>query len=164
MAERVYSVIDEASDIAEALVTRYEDVFWQVRLKQVSFLGVENKQPTKRSPAMKVRGLKNAEKAVMLLNKVPTRYIVEFFWSDWSGWDDERKQWLVAKALLQVGIEEGQLIKPDCSEFRIILDKVGVDWDKNMDTVLPNLLDNDPVDFDLELRPGLEDAEDEGEE
>ena len=161
MSERLYTEVDEANDIARELTERYADVFWQVRLNQVSFLGVENKQPTKRSPLMKVRGIANAEKAVMLINKVPTRYIVEFFWSSWHEWSDELKQWYVTKALLSISVEEGKLIRPDCTEFRIILDQVGVDWDQRTD--LPNLLANAKVEFNLDLRPGLED-EDEDEE
>jgi hypothetical protein len=160
MAERVYTIVDEAADIAKELVEIYPDVMWQVRLNQVSFLGVENKEPTKRSPVMKVRGINNAEKAVMLLNNIPTRFIVELFWSEWQKWGDELKQWVVLKALLSISVEEGKLIRPDCSEFRIILDKVGVDWEQRTDA-LPNLLSGTKVDFDLELRPGLEDEEDE---
>jgi len=160
MAEKIYSRINEAEEIVNKLVETYAEVLWQVRTNQVTVLGVENKEPTKRSALIRVRGVKNAEKAILQINNVATRYIVETYWSEWNEWDSTKKEWMLFRALLSISEQEGKLIKPDCTEFRIILDKAGVDWDKRTDVVLPSLLSGNPVEFDLELRPGLDDIED----
>lgn len=157
MAERTYSPIPEGQEIVEKLVEAYPEVLWQVRVAQVTVLGIDNKEPTKRSPKYRIRSVKNAEKAVLQLNKVDTRYIIETYWSEWNVWDTPKKEWVIFKALLQVGLDDGKILKPDCSEFRLILDKVGVDWEDS--TALPLLTVGDPMEFDLDLRPGLEEAE-----
>jgi len=163
MSEKTYSVISEAQDIVNKLVERYPDVLWQVRPKQIAVLGIDNKEPTKRSPDFRVRSVKNAEKAVLMLNKISTRFIIELYWSSWSSWDTPRKEWTILNALLRVSVDEGKLIKPDCVEFKIILDKVSFDWDEE-GSVLPSLTIGDPVKFDLDLRPGIDDDNEEEKE
>ena len=162
MSERTYSVIKEGQEIVKKLVERYEDVLWQIRVDQIAVLGIDNKEPTKRSPLCQVRSVKNAEKAVFQMNNVATRFIVELYWSAWNSWDTPKKEWTILKALLGVSVDEGKTVKPDCVEFRIILDKVSFDWSEE-GTSLPSLTTGDPVDFDLTLRPGLDDEEEEDE-
>lgn len=163
MAEKLYSVIGDGQGIVEKLVELYPDVLWQVRTNQVAVLGIENKEPTKRSAKFRVRCVKNAEKAVFKINKIDIRYIIELYWSEWNQWTAPRKEWTIMNALLRISVDEDKMIKPDCVEFKIILDKVGFDWD-NEHANLPSLTEA-KVDFDLDLRPGLdEDKDDEDEE
>ena len=163
MSERQYSVIDEGQKIMESLVDRYPDVLWQVRAAQVAFLGIENKEPTKRSKDFSVRSVKNAEKAVLVMYHVGIRYIVELWWSRWNEWNRERKEWTVLNALLRIGADEGKLIKPDCVDFKILLDKVSFGWDDE-GANLPSLTQGTPLEFDLELRPGIDEEDEEGDE
>jgi hypothetical protein len=81
----------------------------------------------------------------------------------WNGWDAAKKEWVLINALLRVKLDEGRLIAPDSVEFKIILDKVGFDWDLE-GAVLPSLTAGDPIEFDLDLRPGLDDVEKDEEE
>lgn len=163
MSEKIYSVIDEGQKIVDKLVEVYPDVLWTVRTGQIAVLGIQNKEATKRSPLFRVRSVKNAEKAVLQMNNIAIRYIIEMYWSEWNKWDTPRKEWVVLKALLSIGLEEGKLIKPDCSEYKIILDQVGFDWE-NPDVSLPSLTAGDPIPFDLDLRPSLDQEESETEE
>jgi hypothetical protein len=160
MAERTYSVIDEAHTIIGKLVERYPDVLWQVRPHQVVVLGIENKEPTKRSPSYKVRAINNAEKALFKINKIETRFIVEIFWSAWNEWDSVRREWILLNSLLRVSVDEGKLLRPDAVEFKLILDKVSFDWDEE-GSVLPALTVGPLVEFDMDLRPGIEDEDEE---
>jgi hypothetical protein len=160
MAERIYSVIKEGQDIVTKLCERYPDVLWQVRPAQIAVLGIDNKEPTKRSKDFQVRSVKNAEKAVLQMHQVKTRFIIEMWWSRWNDWTRPRREWTILNALLRVSADEGKLIKPDCVDFRIILDQISFDWDAE-GTNLPSLIDGNKVEFDLDLRPGLEEDEDE---
>lgn len=159
MAERTYSVINEGQEIVKSLCERYPEVLWQIRPAQIAVLGIDNKEPTKRSKDFQVRSVKNAEKAILLMNNVKTRFIVEFYWSRWNEWGTTRKEWAILNALLRVSVDEGKLIRPDCVEFKIILDKVSFDWDAE-GASLPSLTSGTPIDFDLTLRPGLDDDND----
>ena len=164
MSERQYSVIEEGMKIVESLVERYPDVLWQVRPAQLAILGIDNKEPTKRSKDFQVRSVKNAEKAVFIMHKVETRYIIELWWSRWNEWNRERKEWTILNALLRVAVDEGKLIKPDCVDFKILLDQVSFGWDEQ-GASLPSLTQGDPIKFDLDLRPGIdEDGEEEDED
>jgi len=163
MAERTYSVIKEGNEIIESLVERYPEVLWQVRPAQIAVLGIDNKEPTKRSKDFQVRSVKNAEKAVFLMHNVKTRFIVEFYWARWNEWNTPRREWAILNALLRISADEGKLIRPDCVEFKILLDQVSFDWDAE-GADLPSLTAGDPVKFDLDLRPGLDEDEDEEKE
>jgi hypothetical protein len=158
MAERTYSVITEGQEIVAALAERYPEVLWQVRPAQIAVLGIDNKEPTKRSKDFQVRSVRNAEKAVLQMHNVKTRYIIEFYWARWNTWDTARKEWAILNSLLRISVDEGKLIRPDCVEFKILLDKVSFDWDSE-GAVLPSLTVGDPVEFDLDLRPGLDEDE-----
>ena len=160
MAERTYSVIEDAHKIIEKLTERYPEVLWQVRPHQVVVLGIENKEPTKRSASYKVRAINNAEKALFKINKIETRFIIEVFWASWNEWDSARKEWVLLNSLLRISVDEGKLLRPDAVEFKLILDKVSFDWDEE-GSALPSLTVGPLVEFDLSLRPGLEDEENE---
>jgi hypothetical protein len=159
MSERSYSVIKEGQEIVKTLCERYGGVLWQVRPAQIAVLGIDNKEPTKRSKDFMVRSVKNAEKAVFQMHNVKTRFIIEFWWSRWNDWSTARREWTILNALLRVSADEGKLIKPDCVDFKIILDKVSFDWDGE-GASLPSLTAGDPIDFDLDLRPGIDDDND----
>lgn len=163
MAERTYSVIKEAQDIINKLVERYPDVLWQIRPNQIAVLGIDNKEPGKRSQDVSVRSAKNAEKAILMMNNIPIRFIIELFWVKWNTWDTPKKEWKILKSLLMISVDEGKLVKPDCVEFKLILDQVSFDWDAE-GAVLPSLTIGDPVKFDMNLRPGLDEESEEGEE
>jgi len=158
--ERTYSVISEGQKMVSKLIERYPDVLWQVREEQIAVLGIDNKEPTKRSKDCTVRSLKNAEKAICQMHKVKTRYILEFWWARWNLWNTTRKEWAILNALMRVSVDEGKLLNPDSVEFRIILDQVGFDWHVE-GANLPSLTSGNPIEFDLDLRPGLDIDEEE---
>jgi hypothetical protein len=163
MSERTYSVIEEGQEIIKKLVERYPEVLWQVSADRVAVLGIDNKEPTKRSKDFIVRSAKNTDKAILLMNQIKTRFVIETWWSKWNSWSSPRKEWMILNALLRVSVDEGKLHKPDCVDFKIILDKVSFDWDVEGAT-LPSLTIGDPIEFDLTLRPGLEEDNEDGKE
>ena len=87
-------------------------------------------------------------------------YTVELYWSDWNVWTESMRQWVLFKALASMHEDGGKLVKADCTEYRMILDVVGVDWETRID--LPDLLNAD-VAFKKELLPGMDEYEKEGE-
>jgi len=163
MSDRTYSEIKEGQEIVKKLVEKYPEVLWRVSPERIAVLGIDNKEPTKRSKDFMVRSVKNAEKAILLMNNVSTRFIIELWWSRWNTWTGPRKEWTIFNALLRISEDEGKLVKPDCVDFKILLDKVSFDWDVE-GANLPSLTMGDPIDFDLTLRPGLEEENEDGEE
>jgi|APSaa5957512535_1039671.scaffolds.fasta_scaffold104761_3 hypothetical protein len=162
MAEKTYTVIEDGQKIVNKLVERYPDVLWQVREGQVAVLGIENKEAGKKAKDFTVKSVKNAERAILVMNDIKVRYIIEFYYSRWNEWDDARREWTILNALLRISVDEEKLIAPDCVDFRIFLDIVSFDWTiEGAD--LPSLTSGDPIKFDLDLRPGIDD-EAEGEE
>jgi predicted metallopeptidase len=155
--EKVYSRVTEAEEIVKGLCAKQPEVLWCVQPAMVAVLGIENKERSEKNKTLaKIKAIKGGEKAILQLNNIPARYIIEIYWSDWREWSDRKKQWIIFHELLHVHNEIGRLIKHDSEDFKILLDKVGVSWTETKD--LPDLL-NDKVEFNLELRPSLEDVE-----
>lgn len=156
--EKIYQRMDSAEKMIKDLCEKYPEILWRVRPAKVTVLGITNKDRSKKSKEyFKVSPVKGVQKALNIIYNVPISFIVEVFWSDWNSWSLSLQEWVIFKALLCVGEEDGKVVKPDCREFRIILDIVGVDWEKkdNLPSLTMNL-----VPFKKELRPAIEvDAE-----
>lgn len=153
--EKVYERIEAAEAVIKTLCEKYPDVLWRVKPDRIAVLGIANKERSEKcKDFVKVNPIKGSNKALNLMYKVPISIIFEFYWSDWNIWNATYKEWILMKALLMVSEEDGKMVKPDCKDFRIILDILGVDWEKRDD--LPSLT-NTVVEFNKDLRPGMED-------
>jgi predicted metallopeptidase len=160
---KVYSRVIEADEMVQELCKKYPDVLWQVKPAMVTVLGVENKErPPKSKTLAKVKVVTGTEKALLKINGIGIRYVIDLYFSDWNVWKPAFKQWVILHELLHIAHEEDKVIKHDIEDFKIILDAVGVNWATG-EKDLPNLLTTD-VKFNLDLRPGLEEAEEEAEE
>lgn len=162
--EKVYSPVEEAQEVVKGLCKKYPDVLWTINNPEmIAVMGIENKERSEKNRVLaKIKPIKGSEKAIFLLNNIPVRYIIELYWSDFREWNITKKQWIIFHELLHIHYELGKTIRHDCEDFKIILDKVGVNWISS--ETLPNLL-NDDVKFNLELRPSMEDVEkEEGDE
>lgn len=157
--EKIYSKIDEAKEIIVGLCEKYPDVFWRINPDRVGVYGVENKERSKKCKKLcMLKAVKGVEKAVFEEANIPTRHIIDIYWADWNQWSYAFKQCVIARELLKISEDAGKVINFDCQDFKILVDVLGYDWDSNPDKILPNLIDDD-VEFNLELRPGLEDEE-----
>jgi len=162
---RVYSKIDEADAIIAGLCEKQPDAMWCVRPNAMVVMGIENAERNEKNHTLAtIMPIKGAEKAIFQLNNIAARYIIVVYWSDWNTWSTKQKQWILFHELLHCHPDFERTIKHDCQDFKLILDKVGVDWVSKKDE-LPNLIDDD-VKFNLELRPGIKELteEDEGDE
>lgn len=158
--EKVYTRVKDAEEIVKKLCEKHPDVLWCVRPDNIAVIGIENKKRSKKNRTLaKIKPVKGAEKFILQDNNIPVRYILELYYSDWNDWKERQKQWIIFHELLHIHHEVGKSIKHDCEDFKIILDKVGVNWTTS-DT-LPDLIDGD-VKFNLELRPSMQDVEEEG--
>ena len=165
--EKTYSEVKEAEGIVKELCSKYGDVLWAVKPEDVVVLGIDNKERGKKNKTLaKIIPIKGLEKVIMNLNKIKVQYAIEIYWSDYNKWSDQLKQWIIFHELLHISSEEGRTIKHDVMDFRIMVDKVGVDWN-TPNKSLPNLLSDD-VKFNKDLIPSsveaLEAQEDEDEE
>jgi len=152
-SEKVYEEVVEAKDIIEKLCEMYPDELWAVRPDIVITLGVTNKERPKSSKKLaSIRPLKGATKALMQINNVMVRYLIELYWEDWNEWSSAQRVAVIYHELLHIAHEIGKTVKHDIEDFRIMVDKLGVDWFN--DPNLPNLL-NDKVEFNLNLRPNV---------
>jgi predicted metallopeptidase len=153
---RVYSKVDEADAIIKGLCEKQPDAMGFVRPETVIVMGIENSERSEKNHTLaKIKPIKGAEKAIFQINNIKVRYVIELYWSDWNAWSMKQKQWILFHELLHVHPDFEKTIKHDCEDFKIILDKVGVDWTNKKDE-LPNLLDEE-VKFNLDLRPGIKD-------
>ena len=157
-SEKTYEEVIEAKDIIKDLCEKYPDELWAVRPETIITLGVSNKERPKGSSKLaSIRPLKGATKALMRINNVRVRYLIELFWSDWNKWTDSQKVAVIFHELIHIDNEVGKTVKHDVEDFMIMVDKLGVDWFN--DSSLPNLLFT-KVDFDLTKRPNVpEDSE-----
>lgn len=160
--ETVYSKVEEADAIIKALCEKHSDVLWRVVPDQVVVLGIENKKRGKKNKKLaKIKPVKGVEKVILQFNNVPTRRIIELYWADWNEWGPRLRKAILFHELLHIGDEDGKVVKHDCEDFRIMIDKLGVDWVNNPEK-LPDLT-NDEIVFDPKLMPGLDELLEEGE-
>ena len=156
-SEKTYSQITEAELIIKELCTKYKDVLWAVNPETVVALGIDNKKRGKKNKTLaKIIPIKGVEKVIMNINKIKVQYAIEAYWDDWNKWSDQLKQWIVFHELLHISSEEGKTVKHDVIDFRIIVDKIGVDW-SSPNKSLPNLL-KDNVEFNKDLIPSTVEA------
>ena len=162
---RTYEEVPEALTIIEDLCQKYPDVFWAVTPDRIAVLGVDNverseKAVKKNNVWSQLRNIKGVEGALLAQNKINVQYVIELFWSDWNRWSRAIKTCVIAEKLLEITPEVDKKNSPDCKGFKILLDAVGITWDDENGNP-PDLLSEVGVDFDLELRPGLDEEEDE---
>jgi predicted metallopeptidase len=153
MSEKVYERVTEAEEIIKKLCEKYPDVLWAVRPNTVVALGVSNKERPKSSDKLAViKPIKGSFKSLVQIYNIEARYIVELYYSDWNAWSEAQRVAVMFHELLHVASELGKTVKHDLIDFKVMIDKLGVDWIKN--SSLPNLL-NTKIDFNLALRPNV---------
>ena len=151
--EKIYEEVAEGKEICEKLCQKYPAELWAVRTEIVTVLGVKNKERPEKSTKLAVCiPIKGIHKSLMQLNNINTRYVIELYWSDWNKWNQAQKTALIFHELLHIDHEIGKTVKHDVEDFRLMVDKLGVDWFN--DSKLPNLLD-DKVEFDLSMRANV---------
>jgi len=105
-----------------------------------------------------MRNVKGVEGAIFKENDIRERYILELFWSEWNDWRTSIKAAVLANHLFEITPDVEVKNSHDCKGFNILYKALGVNWERDDGTTIPNLLDGS-VSFDLELRPGLEELE-----
>jgi predicted metallopeptidase len=161
----VYSKVVEADEIIKKLCEKQPSVLWAIGdSKYIVVMGIEDKERSKKNKTLaKIKPVRGTEKAIYQINQIPYRYIIEVYWSDWNLWSHKERAAILFHELLHIHPEGEKTVKHDCEDFRIVLDKLGVDWFKK-GSALPDLTSDD-VKFNLELRPAIEDLDEEsGEE
>ena len=160
---RIYSKVNEASEMIRDLCAKHPDVFWAVKQESILVMGIDNvsrspKAVEKNTIWSKLKNVKGVEQAIFQENGIDTRYILEVFWSDWNQWRDATKLAVLADNLIKISPEVDKTNRPDCVGFKVLFDVLGVNWEKESENDIPNLLLSD-VKFNLDLRPGLDDVE-----
>ncbi len=155
---RSYERMPEAEQLITAICDKYKDVTWAVRPEQIAVMCITNlergEKAIEKNPAyIKLRPVKGAEKAIFETNKIPIRNIIELYASDWAAWTTGAKQCILLNTIMEISPEEEKKNAPDLVGFKIIADALGVNWDRELAT-LPNILSTD-IEFDLDLRPGV---------
>jgi len=157
---RVYSRVTEAQEMIQTLCKRHDKAFWCVNPDAIAVMGVENVQRSDKAIAKqpiwsKMRNVKGVEQAIFKENDIRVRYLIEIFWSDWNKWQDSIKAAVLATHLFEITPDAEVKNRPDCVGFNIIYKALGINWQRDDGSAIPNLLTSS-VEFDLDLRPGLE--------
>ena len=133
----------------------------------VIVMGIDNMQRTEKAIKKKpvyanLKTPMGVEKALLQEYNVPVRHVVEVYADEWNNWREPFRQWILANLLLEITPDADKKNRPDCVGFKVLLEVSGVDWTKGFGENLPNLLLQDNVVFNMDLRPGLpeEDGED----
>ena len=155
--KRQYERLTQAEDIIKDLTFKYKDALWRITPSSIMVLSITNSERSDKNHCLaKVKLMKGVEQAVMELNNIKVRYVIELYGSDWKIWTQAQRQWILFHELMHVHEEGDKLIKHDCEDFKLILDAAGLNWVD--DPNLVNMLNN-KIDFDLDLRPGLKDSQ-----
>ena len=156
----VYSKVDEADEVIKKLCEMQSAVLWAVKPETVTVMAIENKERGKNNNTLaKIKAVRGTEKAIYNLNKIPYRYVIECYWSDWHKWSEKERAAILFHELLHVHPEGEKTVRHDTEDFAIMLDKLGVRW-HNKGEALPDLT-RDKVEFDLELLPKIKELEEE---
>lgn len=151
--EKTYEEVTDAKDMVKSLCEKYPNELWAVRPDTVIVLGINNKErPEKNTKLAACNPIKGVNRALMMLHNIGVRYVIEVYWSDWNKWTNKQKLALLFHELMHIDNEVGKTVRHDLEDFRMMIDKLGVDWFDNKD--LPNLLDT-KVDFNLAMRPNV---------
>ena len=164
---RHYDRCKEAEELIKLLCDKYPDLFWTVRPEQIAVMAIDNQErgekAIKKNPNYaKLRPVKGAEKAIFESNNIPIRQIIELYYSDYNTWNAAYKQAVLASIILGVSAEEEKTVKKDLVGYKVLTEALGVNWDREPDNI-PNMLKDD-VPFNLDLRPGLAEAEENSED
>lgn len=159
---RTYSRITEAKDMIDTLYNNHSEAFWCIKPEAIAVMGIDNVQRSEKAIVKnplwsKMRSIKGVEQAIFKENNIQERYIIEIFWSDYNEWNEATKAAVLARHLFEITPDVESKNRPDCVGFKILYDVLGVNWERNTDS-LPNLL-KDEVKFNEDLRPGLEELE-----
>lgn len=153
---RVYSKVDEADGIIRGLCEKQPKLLWAVKPNSIVVMGIENSERNEKNKTLaKIIPIRGPEKALLQINNIAARYIIQIYWSDWHLWSMRQKQWILLHELLHVHPEFERVIRHDCEEFMVLINVVGVNYlDSSKKDILPDLM-NDDVKFDLKLLPNL---------
>lgn len=158
----VYSRVTDADEMIKTLCEKQPEALWCVKPDTIAVLGIENKERNEKSNTLAtIKSVRGAEKAIFQINNIPTRYVIVVYWSDFNSWTLRQKQWILFHELLHVHLDFEKTINHDCEDFKIILDKVGINWVQKQD--LPDLFDENTK-FNLDLRPSLNVDDEESDE
>ena len=168
--QRLYSRVTEASEMIKDLCEKHPEAFWCVKPEAIAVMGIDNVERSEKAVAKspvwsKLRNIKGVEANLLKENDIRERFILEIFWSDWNEWKEEVKAAVLAQHLFEITTDFEVKNSPDCVGFNILYKALGVNWQRATEKGLPmpNIL-RDDIEFDLELRPGLEELEASGEE
>lgn len=155
-----WSRVEDADEIIKKLFEKHPAILWAVKPECIAVWGIENKEKSEKNHTLaKIKPIKGVEKAIFQDKAIPTRYVIEMYWSDWNKWGPKLKKAVLFHELLHVHPDYEKTVKHDCEDFRIVLDKFGVDWQAKEEE-LPDLI-NDDVKFNIDLRPKVDDYDEE---
>ncbi|MFW5803998.1 MAG: putative metallopeptidase, partial [bacterium] len=125
--EKIYEKVPDAQELIENLCKEYPNELWAVRPNTVTVLGISNKERSKSNHKLATcRPINGAEKALMQINNIATRYIIELYFSDWNNWSRSQKLAILFHELLHIDNELGKTVRHDVQDFKIMVDKLGV--------------------------------------
>jgi len=147
--EKVYEVMPEATAIILALREKYPKILWTVKPEEIVVLCCVNKdRPESQRRLAIICKLGPAEKKLISMLSSSIKYYIEVYLSDWSEWDQPRRQIILLHELTHVPAPwERGLVRHDLEDFSFIVDKFGVSWWGRND--LPDLLAWEPVEFNM---------------
>jgi len=157
---RIYSRVKEANEVIEKLCEKHADAFWCIKPDSIAVMGIDNVERSEKAIAKvpvwsKMRNVKGVEQAIFKENNIRERFIIEVFWAEWNEWRDSIKAAVLARHLFEITPDCEVKNSPDCVGFNILYKALGVNWERDNGQNIPNLLTSD-IEFDLDLRPGLE--------
>ena len=151
---KAYEILPEAQDMIRALC-QYEGtsrILWAVQPEEIAVLCIVNKERPQSSKVLaKTSRVTGPMEALLSVNNIEVKYVIEMFAHDWKSMTNSRRQALIFSQLLHIPppVESG-IVKCDVDDFAIMIDAFGVNW-ADADLV-PEILSGE-VEFKTNLSP-----------
>jgi len=126
-----YVLLHEADDVVKKLCSKYPEELANVSLDEVAIVAIEGvDRPETKKCFAKIKGLRPP---VSLLTS-GKNYIVELYMSDWENWTVAQRNIVIFHELLHIN-GEGKNKKHDLEDFKMLVNKLGIDYAGNPDVV-----------------------------
>ena len=158
--EKEYNILVDGTEMAAALIERYNDSFIGVNPSSVIVMAISNKKPPK-SSRRKLAVCKRIDPVTKALlrhfNCPAVRYFIEFYGCDWLEMSTARRHWVLFHELMHIPTPgHDSLVRHTVEDHLPMLEtEYGIEWFDHPG--LPDLLSGEKMQFNASKIAALRD-------
>ena len=133
-----YESVEEFTNIASALVSRFPEIYSGVDVDKIRCVAITNKSRGKKKKLWEVKAVD-----MPVRMDCPYAWYVTVYMEDWAEMDVVHRQHIVAESLCAIPEdgEEGKVVQQDMKGYSVIMRTFGIEHHQH--EVLPDLLQDD---------------------